>query len=445
MKRLQYIFVLFFLLGRAGGGYSQDFDRISERQIMGTARYVGMSGAMMAIGGDPSAVNDNPAGLGVYRRSEIMFSLDYQRDRTRQDKCDSLPMTSNLFMVPQVSFVVAFVDPYKERGVIANNLMFSYSRQRSFAREQKLYAGSDRSLGEFLGSAAIDLGIAYPQSAYNTFSAMSLRESGYVNQYSIDWAMNISHRLYIGAGLRMFSYRYAADVDYYEQFSTHSTDGKPYDLENENSLVMSGFGVGGSFGLIYRPCKWVRLGTSVLTPTANTINCYTSGTMSAQTDSLRYSKAPDTYEKWKDYYAPLRASFGAVLQVGYYGMLSFQYDYSHASFTDDLHTLRAGLEVVPVPGLYINAGYCYESTFSKSYKVLGIDPAFERQNTHTLRPISTQYVSGAIGYRGQLFIAQLAYQYRWQRLQMYAYETAQPIDINADTHRIVLTLGWHRY
>lgn len=445
MKRLQYIFVLFFLLGRAGVGYSQDFDRISERQIMGTARYVGMSGAMMAIGGDPSAVNDNPAGLGVYRRSEIMFSLDYQRDRTRQDKSDSVPSVNNLFMAPQVSFVVAFVDPGKEQGIIANNLMISYSRLRSYSREYKLYAGSDCSLGEMLGSAAIDLGIAYPQSAYNTFSAMSLRESGYVNQYSIDWAMNISHRLYIGAGLRMFSYRYAADVDYYEQFSTHSTDGKPYDLENENSLVMSGFGVGGSFGLIYRPCKWVRLGASVLTPTANTVNCYTSGTMSAQTDSLRYSKAPDTYEKWKDYYAPLRASFGAVLQVGYYGMLSLQYDYSHASFTDDLHTLRAGLEVVPVPGLYINAGYCYESTFSKTYSVLGIDSAFDRQDTHTLRPISTQYVSGAIGYRGQLFIAQLAYQYRWQRLQMYAYKTAQPIDINADTHRIVLTLGWHRY
>ena len=47
---------------------AQDFSRMSERSIMGTARYVGMSGAMTAIGGDPSACLDNPAGLGLYRR-----------------------------------------------------------------------------------------------------------------------------------------------------------------------------------------------------------------------------------------------------------------------------------------------------------------------------------------------------------------------------------------
>ena len=45
--------------------FSQDYTRLSERTIIGTARYVGMSGAMTAIGGDPSAVTDNPAELGL--------------------------------------------------------------------------------------------------------------------------------------------------------------------------------------------------------------------------------------------------------------------------------------------------------------------------------------------------------------------------------------------
>ena len=48
---------------------AQDVQRLSERQIIGTACFVGMGGAMTAIGGDPSAVLDNPAGLGLYRRS----------------------------------------------------------------------------------------------------------------------------------------------------------------------------------------------------------------------------------------------------------------------------------------------------------------------------------------------------------------------------------------
>ena len=58
--------------------------RFSERQIIGTARYVGMGGAMTAIGGDPTAVLDNPAGLGLYRRNEIAISLDETIDRTQQ-------------------------------------------------------------------------------------------------------------------------------------------------------------------------------------------------------------------------------------------------------------------------------------------------------------------------------------------------------------------------
>ncbi len=63
---------------------AQDFERLSERTIMGTARYVGMGGAMTAIGGDPSSVKDNPAGLGLYRRSEVMFTIDCTVDNVEQ-------------------------------------------------------------------------------------------------------------------------------------------------------------------------------------------------------------------------------------------------------------------------------------------------------------------------------------------------------------------------
>ena len=67
-----------------GVGFSQDYARLSERTIIGTARYVGMSGAMTAIGGDPSAVTDNPAGLGLYRRAEAMVTMDIGIDKTLQ-------------------------------------------------------------------------------------------------------------------------------------------------------------------------------------------------------------------------------------------------------------------------------------------------------------------------------------------------------------------------
>ena len=77
MRRLAYI-VAFIGLALSVNSpiYAQDYARMSERTITGTARYVGMSGAMSAIGGDPSAAHDNIAGLGLYRRSEAMISMD---------------------------------------------------------------------------------------------------------------------------------------------------------------------------------------------------------------------------------------------------------------------------------------------------------------------------------------------------------------------------------
>ena len=86
MKRATYILSFCFWLSLLNCQLSaaQDVQRFAERQIIGTARYVGMGGAMTAIGGDPSAVIDNPAGLGLYRRSEIALTIDETIDRTQQ-------------------------------------------------------------------------------------------------------------------------------------------------------------------------------------------------------------------------------------------------------------------------------------------------------------------------------------------------------------------------
>lgn len=425
---------------------AQDHARLSERDIMGTSRYVGMSGAMTAIGGDPSAVVDNPAGLGVYRRSEAMFTMDYMRDHA----WDGVSRTTRgLYMVPQASFIFSYGDPDEDEGVVANNFMISYQRLKTFNRT--IESGSpdgDASLGSLIATSGVEMGMDYPQARNSVSNVMTLQETGYLNQYALDWGINISHRLYIGAGMRLYSYRLSADADYYEKFNIFNESGKPYDIENENRLIMSGVGFGGAFGLIYRPCGWVRLGASVQTPTVNTLRTYTSGTFSAQTDSLRYSNAPDlswrTTEKDEGaYFAPWRASFGAALQVGDYGLVSLQYDMAHAKYMNTLHTLKAGLEVVPVLGLYINAGYAHEFTCKSTNTPYAMDPTFERQDTHSLFPLHTRYVSAGIGYRGQIIVAQVAYQYRWQKMQLYAHEAAQPYDINADTHRVVFTLGWH--
>ena len=44
-----------------------DANILNSFEVNGTARYMSMGGAFGALGGDASAIIDNPAGLGIYR------------------------------------------------------------------------------------------------------------------------------------------------------------------------------------------------------------------------------------------------------------------------------------------------------------------------------------------------------------------------------------------
>ena len=47
---------------------------LMENQLNGTARFMGMGGAMSALGADLSTLATNPAGIGLYRSNDVAFS-----------------------------------------------------------------------------------------------------------------------------------------------------------------------------------------------------------------------------------------------------------------------------------------------------------------------------------------------------------------------------------
>ncbi|MDE7397102.1 MAG: UPF0164 family protein, partial [Muribaculum sp.] len=59
-----------------------DAARMSQLDLRGTARYVSMGGAFTALGGDISTLNQNPAGLGVYRSNEVNMTLNLDANST---------------------------------------------------------------------------------------------------------------------------------------------------------------------------------------------------------------------------------------------------------------------------------------------------------------------------------------------------------------------------
>ena len=473
MKRFLLILLLAFSLSPLA--YSQDVQRFSERHLMGTARYVGMGGAMTAIGGDPSAAQDNPAGLGLYRRSELSLTLDETIDNTIQSVAEFQNSKFKIqnsqrsrFAAPNISVIWAWGNPQKQRGMIFNNFMIAANRLANFNRDIVV---KGQGMGMLPSLCAITNGLAeqYLQDkpwndseigwlsilgyeaylidpvdnnqwepALNfTDGTLSVSESGSYDQYAISWGSNISNQWYIGLGLNVPTLSYT-------KRTVHTETDRINSAELKSLYHLSGVGVSGSVGLIYRPIQALRIGASFQTPTVMTLSVQTEGDMYSTVNGQKYEVlTPASGVMNDEMMAPLRTSVSVAGQMGNTGMIAVQYDYAHAAAMEDVHTLRIGAEAQACRGLFFNAGYVYESSFMKEDPIWLLAYNDVRIDMDYRYTTSSQYASLGIGYRGNAVVAQLAYQYRWQTINQYASETqALPFEVGTQTHRIVATLAW---
>ena len=207
---------------------------------------------------------------------------------------------------------------------------------------------------------------------------------------------------------------------------------------------VSGVGVSGSFGLIYRPIQALRIGASLQTPTILSLSRQSTGDMYSTIAGQKYEVlTPESGVMDIDIASPLRTSVSVAGQMGKIGLIAVQYDYAHSNEMEDIHTLRIGAEAQMTRGLFLNAGYVYESSFMKEDPkwLLGYNEI--RTDMDYRYTAATQYASAGIGYRSDVVVAQLAYQYGWQTIHQYASEEqALPCYVDSHTHRIVATLAW---
>ena len=460
---------------------AQDLQILSHTDLVGSARYVGLAGAMTAVGGDPSAVKDNPAGLGVFRRLDIALTLDMDFDRVYQDK--QRVGLYNTFTSTQASVVFSMMNPDRSSVLRYNNVMFSYHRLASFNRQYTVGQTANWSLADviclmtnglpesalqpserwsnqdvgWLSCQGYDTYLISPtpedtlmwqnvleegQTVKNNFS---IKETGYVNQFSLAWGGNFFDRLYVGVSMNVLSLYHNQSVQYFEEF------GEGCGLDNNTYVAHSGLGFNASVGVIYHPIQWLRVGASFTTPSAMALTTTTYGDLAStlwyvnpETGASELkgitSSSPDNRYTDRSTTMPLRFSLGAAFQCMNYGLISVQYDLSHNKHINNVHALRVGLEGVISNHFFLNAGYAFEGTFKQSAPV---ELASIRTDAYTESLNSTQYVTAGFGYRASHFMVHAAYRFRMQRIDTYAHQLTDPYQLNAMTHGIVITLGFH--
>jgi long-subunit fatty acid transport protein len=134
---------LFFLIILYALGYGKkalaqnylDLQRFSETSLTGTARSLGMGGAFSAVGGDFTSATLNPAGLGLFQRSEITFSPALQFFNTNSSLWgQSNRATMSNFSIPSMGFVL-HSNTRNKRGIVNWAFGFGFNQLNQFRRE----------------------------------------------------------------------------------------------------------------------------------------------------------------------------------------------------------------------------------------------------------------------------------------------------------------------
>lgn len=101
---------LALMLGWGGTAFAQnetDALRYTRYGTIGSARIQGIGGAQTALGADVSTIATNPAGLGMFRRSEFSIGLGNQSvDMSARSNTGQLSDKESRFVIPQMGIVL---------------------------------------------------------------------------------------------------------------------------------------------------------------------------------------------------------------------------------------------------------------------------------------------------------------------------------------------------
>ena len=268
--------------------------KLIDNDLNGTARYVGMGGAMEALGADISVINSNPAGIGLFRRSSgsVSFGL------VSQDGASSFKYGNKTnASFDQAGFVYSLRDG--RRTFI--NFGFNYHKSKNFdyilnaasglngasqhklsymkalANENNLDKTSSGWRGKFSYTSQLDNlyyntlmmtssdGFFYNDASRYEFGRA---ETGYIGEYDFNTSVNVNDRVYLGITIGIHDVHYTGRSLYSEALVNlnNQTAG---DITVNDERRITGTGYNASFGIIFRPvdASPFRIGLSVTTPT----------------------------------------------------------------------------------------------------------------------------------------------------------------------------------
>ncbi len=302
----------------------------SNKNLSGTARFVGMGGAMGALGGDISTIGSNPAGIGIYRSNDVMTSFSFTSHEI-ETTYGGNKFTNKRNRGGFDNFGFVFSSKVGNGALRFLNFGFNYNRAKTFYRTREMsgvMGGSQinqmttqandmldkyyvpkepiRDIEWFAGNYDGNVflapeigwisGIGYEGYLYHLIgekydqlwsgSPMGIfysKEWGGIDQYDFNVSMNFVDRVYLGVSIGAYDLSYRKYSLYAEEsYIDNKTSEYYYDLESNKWI--DGAGVDFKLGVIVRPFENspFRFGLAFHSPTYYKLTLGTQASMHSE-------------------------------------------------------------------------------------------------------------------------------------------------------------------
>lgn len=340
MNKITYIFFSLFILSIPLFSQSEvDALRFSREDLHGTARAMSMGGAFGALGGDQTGVSINPAGIAVYRSSEVVGTLNLSSEKS---VVGSTNTGKTSFKMDNLGFVGYF--PLRNDAMPLLNFGFSYNKLKSFDKDvlalgtalsgntmmdyiawrsggidpTNLEKGKDLpdpyktqvewlsvlGYNSYLINPVDDKGNSYnPVNTGGETALTEIRtyEKGYIKDYDFTVGTTVNNVLNLGLSVTFKDIFYDLATDYLEDYKK---DNNGYTMTNW--LTVEGAGVGAKFGAIYRPVNALRIGLAWHTPTwyalTEVYEAQIDHNMGAYVTASGYTSKPENSGRFRNSY-----------------------------------------------------------------------------------------------------------------------------------------------
>lgn len=354
--------------------FAQDeFDvlRYSTIGHYGDARYNAMGGSFGALGANLSALSVNPAGLGVYKSSDISFSPAFHYNYSESNKDGNLVTDGKLnFHFSSLGLAGNF-EGNGDWEVL--NVAIGYNRLSNYNTSISIKSSTNNSfldtytseLNSGNGTPEEDISIDFPFAsnlAYQTYlvnplvldslkydhvfvnsnnmsQLTSYETRGGAGEMYLAFGSNYSNKLYIGGLLGIPTVRYVYDKNYTETADPSDTLTDFQSFSVHDYIKTSGTGINLKLGMIYKVNDWFRVGAAFHTPTFYSLTDEWYTTISSE-DKLGEVLTEDSPLGNFNYFVttPYRFISSAAVVVGMHGVINADYeivDYATARIKGD--------------------------------------------------------------------------------------------------------------